>query len=222
MFSPETQRWLAKAFIVVEAVADGVEAIQFKMACDGLNGLLRQSKAQQIVGTIYRVSARLETTLNQTSSNAFIAPGDLWGAYVGISNLLAHAKSDLFVVDPYLDDSLLIEYGGHIADGVRVRLLSSGLANRFAQIHPAIARWNVTYPSRTIALKVAPKSLVHDRVVILDGQSAWIVTQSIKDVGKKAPATVMRFDDTMKADKIAVYENLWATAEIPTTSQNPI
>jgi hypothetical protein len=55
---------------------------------------------------------------------------------------------------------------------------------------------------------------IHDRIIGIDRQSAWIVTQSLKDLGATAPATVTRFVDDLTPEKLAAYEEIWATATV--------
>jgi len=43
--------------------------------------------------------------------------------------------------------------------------------------------------------------------------TAWILTQSLKDFAKRAPAEIVRADDTA-ALKIDAYEAIWASAVV--------
>lgn len=210
---PEVRRWLGRAYVAVEAVSGLADAVKFSVSSDNLDSALRKGNAQTIMGCVNRALSRVEAQLPQSNGNAFIQPGDLWGAFLSISGLFGQATRDLLVVDPYLDDSVLRDYAGHLADGASLRLLTTGVAKKFSLLQPALEKWNATHPTRPVSLRVAPSGTIHDRVVCIDETTAWIITQSLKDFGAKAPATVMRFDDTLTADKIAAYEKLWAQTQ---------
>lgn len=216
--APEVRRWLSRAYVAVETVSGLVDAVKFSVSSDNLDSVLRKGNAQTIMGCVNRALSRVEAQLPVANGNAFIAPGDFWSAFVSISGLFSLAQRDLLVVDPYLDDTVLRDYAGHLPGGASLRLLTTGVAKRFGILEPAIEKWNATHSTRSVELCVAPKGLIHDRVICIDGNTAWIVTQSLKDLGAKAPATVMRFDDQLTPDKIAAYERLWnATKEAANT-----
>jgi hypothetical protein len=51
------------------------------------------------------------------------------------------------------------------------------------------------------------------RAVFIDGKTAWILTQSLKDFAKKSPAETVRADDTADL-KIRAYEAVWNSAKV--------
>jgi hypothetical protein len=210
---PEIRRWLGRAYVSVESISGLADAVTFKVSSDNLDSALRQMNAQAIMGCVNRALSRVEAQLPQSNGNAFIQRGDLWGAFLSISGLFGQATRDLLVVDPYLDDSVLRDYAGHLVDGASLRLLTTGVAKKFALLQPALEKWNATHATRPVTLRVAATGTIHDRVMCIDGGTAWIITQSLKDFGAKAPATIMRFDDILTADKIAAYEKLWTQTQ---------
>jgi hypothetical protein len=54
--------------------------------------------------------------------------------------------------------------------------------------------------------------VVHDRIIVVDRTTVWIVTQSLKDLAANAPATVARFADDLAPAKLAAYEAIWSSA----------
>jgi hypothetical protein len=62
--------------------------------------------------------------------------------------------------------------------------------------------------SRPLGVRLAPPRALHDRAILIDGMTAWILTQSIKDFAKRSPAEIVRADDTASL-KIAAYEAVW-------------
>lgn len=210
---PGVQRWLSKAYLSVEAVSGLADAIQIKVASDNLDGAIRKMNAQAIIGCLSRALYRVEAQLPASNGNAFVQTGDLWGAFVSVSNLFGQAKNDLFVIDPFLDDSVLRDYADYLNAGVGLRLLTTKRANHFARLLPALQKWNATHADRQVSLRALSDGTIHDRVICVDNRDAWIVTQSLKQLGVKAPATVMRFDDELSTFKIAAYEALWGQGE---------
>ena len=210
---PEIRQWLGRAYVAVEAISGLADAVKFSVSSDNLNSALRQMNVQAIMGCVNRALSRAEAHLPTPNGNAFIQSGDLWRAFLSISSLFGQASRDLLVVDPYLEDSVLRDYADYLSDGASLRLLTTGVARKFALLQPALEKWNATHTTRLVTLRVAPAGTIHDRVMVIDGSVAWIITQSLKDLGAKAPATVMRFDDMLTADKIAAYEKLWTQTQ---------
>jgi hypothetical protein len=50
-------------------------------------------------------------------------------------------------------------------------------------------------------------------LIIVDATVAYTLTQSLKDFAKRAPAEIVRADDTASL-KIAAYEDIWSSAEV--------
>lgn len=209
---PNVLRWLGRAHTALEGIFNGFDEIQFQVASESLGSILRKDNAQIIRATLHRALARVEARLPASSGNAFIAPGNVWSAFVQISDVFAKAKSDVLVVDPYMDDSILRDYGGRLADGVTLRLLTTTKVRRFVDVLvPAAQKWNAAHPLRPASVRSANQP-VHDRIIAIDQQSVWIVTQSLKDLGATAPATVTKFVDDLTPEKLSAYESIWATA----------
>ncbi len=120
----------------------------------------------------------------------------------------------MLIVDPYLDEAVLTEFGGAIPLGVTLRLLSDH-ANHKPTLSPAAARWVAAQygVQRPLAVRLAPEKALHDRVILIDGTNDWLLTQSLKDFAKRSPAEIVRADDTA-ALKIAAYEAIWAAAAV--------
>jgi hypothetical protein len=66
---------------------------------------------------------------------------------------------------------------------------------------------------RPLAVRMAQPRTLHDRVALIDKQTAWTVTQSFRDFAKRSPAEIVRADDTASL-KIAAYEQIWSSATI--------
>ena len=53
---------------------------------------------------------------------------------------------------------------------------------------------------------------MHDRLIILDGERAWFVTQSFKDLAVRQPTTISRTPQEIAELKIKTYETIWGDA----------
>jgi len=62
-----------------------------------------------------------------------------------LSKVFSQAKSDILLVDPYMDDSVLLEFGGAVPETVTLRLLSDQ-ATAKQSLEPAARKWKSQYP----------------------------------------------------------------------------
>lgn len=210
---PQVQRWLGQAYAAVEESGDLVEAIQFRTRSDSLDGVLRNQNAATIRGMLQRLLARLESKMPPALGAAFIGKGDLWLAFTRISDIFGQAASDLFVVDPYLSDSILREYAERLADGVTLRLLTT--KNKHTTLLTVAAeKWRATHQNRPLEVRIAAYATIHDRIIAVDKREVWVVTQSLKDLATNAPATVTRFDEDLTPRKLDAYELIWTQASV--------
>jgi hypothetical protein len=126
---------------------------------------------------------------------------------------LQSAKTDVLIVDPYLDETILTKFGGSIPDGASLRLLSDQTSVK-ASLPPAARTWASQHgAARSLAFRLPPPKVLHDRLAIIDKSVAWTLTQSFKDFAKRSPAEIVRADDTA-ALKIAAYETIWIGATV--------
>lgn len=212
---PAVQMWLGRAYAAVEATNAGADTVSFKVAADNLGSVIRSMNAKTLQAVLHRALARIEHQMPVSNDNAFIAPGDVWSAFVQISDVFDRAEADVFVVDPFMDDGVLRDYAVRLPDGVSLRLLTTDRYPQYsARLAPAAQKWNATHTQRPVEVRIAPYGSIHDRIISIDRQAVWIVTQSLKDLGAKAPATVTRFVDELTPEKLAAYEGIWTTGAV--------
>jgi hypothetical protein len=161
---------------------------------------------------LYKVLASAELASPPGAQGAFIPVGNSFDAYAAVAKVMSSAKHDVFVVDPYMDDTVLIDFGGTLADSVTLRLLTDQ-ATAKPSLAPAAARWKAQYSSRPLEVRLASPKALHDRAIFIDGMEAWTVTQSLKDLAKRSPAEIVRADEIASL-KIASYEEIWSKATI--------
>jgi hypothetical protein len=139
--------------------------------------------------------------------------GASFDAYSALSKILGGAAKDVFIVDPYLDETVLVEFGRTASEGVLLRLLADE-AHVKSSLEPAARKWIEQYAAmRPISVRLSPARTLHDRAIFIDGVTAWTLTQSLKDFAKRAPAELVRVDDIASL-KIASYQMLWERAQV--------
>jgi hypothetical protein len=134
-------------------------------------------------------------------------------AFAAISKILAPAASDVLIVDPYMDESILTDFAGTAPELVKLRLLTDAKTVK-PGFEPAVLRWREQYgTTRPLEARLAPAKALHDRAIFVDGTQAWIITQSFKDLAKRSHAEIVRADETA-ALKVAAYEAIWSAATV--------
>jgi hypothetical protein len=128
------------------------------------------------------------------------------------TRVFGSAGSDILLVDPYMDGTILTDFAGSAPSNVSLRLLTDSATVK-PDLEPAAKRWKQQHATRHLELRLAPPRRLHDRVILVDRTKAWAITQSLKDLAKRSPAEIIRSDDTA-ALKVAAYEAEWVTATV--------
>lgn len=103
--------------------------------------------------------------------------GQIFDAYIFVSDLIRSAKKSIILIDNYIDDTVLI----HLIKrrkGVKVTILTNVISKQLAL---DIKKYNKQYP--VIVIKEFKNS--HDRFVIIDKIEVYHFGASLKDLGKK-------------------------------------
>ncbi|NCO01956.1 MAG: ORF6N domain-containing protein [Epsilonproteobacteria bacterium] len=103
--------------------------------------------------------------------------GEIYDAYLFVSNLIKSAKESIVLVDNYIDESVLTMLCKR-EQNVSATLYTKNIT---AQLELDIKKHNAQYPK--ITLKKFDAS--HDRFLILDGKELYHIGASLKDLGKK-------------------------------------
>jgi len=99
--SPETDRWLARTYALVEVSGDAAETERFRNAWDELHGKDwdRTDGARQIRAITERALARAELRAPAAARGAFVTTGATFDAFQAIGKVLGTATRDLLIVD---------------------------------------------------------------------------------------------------------------------------
>lgn len=128
--------------------------------------------------------------------------GEEYEFYCDVKEILALAKTEVFVIDPYLSNEIFKLYANGISRSVILRILSE-------RVPASTAAIAAKYASEG-DLALCTTSLIHDRLILIDGR-AWVIGQSIKDAAKKKPTDIV--EQSTQHIRPA-YEHIWADAAV--------
>lgn len=103
--------------------------------------------------------------------------GQVFDAYVFVSDLLRSARRSIVLIDNYIDESVLL----HLTkrnEGVEAIILTQSI--------PATLRQDLDRHNRQYApIKIKAFADCHDRFLILDGEMVYHIGASLKDLGRR-------------------------------------
>ena len=211
--SAEVYHWVARAYALVAEVGDSADSIFFSTKVNNLGTAARHSAAHEITAIVYRAFALAEMKAPAGAGGAFIPVGNSFDAFAALSKVLQTAAKDVLIIDPYMDETALTEFGIAVPESVCLRLMADQ-ARCKPTLQPAAIKWAQQYgTTRPLLVRLAPQKTLHDRAIFIDQTTAWTLTQSLKNFATRSPAEIVRADDTA-ALKIAAYESVWASAQV--------
>lgn len=123
-----------------------------------------------------RVFKALEAGRPEPDKGIFF-DGQVYDAYVFVSDLIKKAKKELILIDNYLDESVLTLLTKR-RNGVQATLYTKSISK---SLQLDLEKHNVQYPP--ITLKTFSQS--HDRFLLIDQSELYHLGASLKDLGKK-------------------------------------
>jgi hypothetical protein len=211
--SPETLKWLGELHALLSSMKLTGELVALKVA----SGMLVRypglsTSAADVRALLYRVLAEAELKAPASEQGTFIAAGNELDAYAAVSKVLASAKSTVLVVDPYMDGKALTDFLPSSAEGVFISILSDQ-ATLKPTLGPAAERWTDQFgDARPLQVRLAPARTLHDRLILVDGDKIWSLSQSLKDFANRAHGSILKVDPETAALKIAAYMDIWDSA----------
>jgi hypothetical protein len=168
---------------------------------------------QKITLALYRALARAELLAPASAQGAFIPANNVFDAMIAVGKVLKTAQSEIFLLDPYMDATILTDFVVSAPEGVQIRLLAE-IGKVEAPLKPAIQRWQTQYPQRKLTCKLANTGQLHDRAIFIDMKVVHSVSQSFNGLAKTSPATIPKLDAETGALKMAAYEQIWGNAQL--------
>jgi hypothetical protein len=211
-WTTDTHTWVGRADALIKASGDHLDLVEWRTATSTLEMSPHQA-ISQMIRILHRALASAELRAPSSVRGTFIPVGNSFDAFAALTSVLQTAAKDVLIVDPYLDETALTEFGGAVPEGVMLRMLAD-TADRKPTLLPAATKWVAQYGGlRPLGVRLAEPKTLHDRAIFIDRASAWLLTQSIKDFAKRSPAEIVRANDTA-ALKIAAYEEMWNAAAV--------
>ena len=128
--------------------------------------------------------------------------GQIYDAYVFVSDLIKSAKQSIQLIDNYIDDSvftLLLKRESDIDTTIYTKNITK-------EIELDLKKYNAQYPN--IELKKFNSS--HDRFLIIDEKEVYHIGASLKDLGKKwfafSKLDIDASDILLKLEKSVIYK----------------
>ncbi len=149
-----------------------------------LNQYIRQGYA--VSNRFEKLEQRMTNVENQIESfvhaalppkEGIFADGQIYDAYEFIERLIKSAKKSILLIDNYVDESVLTMLSGK-NKGVQVDIYTKELSNALLL---AQDKFNSQYGN----LSLHQTNRVHDRFMIIDNQTIYLIGASLKDAGKR-------------------------------------
>jgi hypothetical protein len=210
---PEAQQWMGRAAALIEATLGAGGTIRFRTHQQNLKSdIFAPEAANDIMALLYEALAVVELALPAKAQGAFIPAGNALDAFAAVSRIFASAQNDLLIVDPYLDEKILLEFGQLATADVRINLLADAQGAK-PTLASAAAKWKQQFASiRPLEVRLAPARSLHDRIILVDGRDVWTVGQSFNALAARAPTSFGRVDRETARLKIDAYGAIWAAA----------
>lgn len=214
VYGEDQLHWVSRAFVLVEQFGNGMDITSARIAIDYLDSAARDLGVEKLRLILYRTLARAEQLAPASAHGAFVGTGAEFTAFQAVAKVLGLAKSDILVIDPYLSVEVLFDFIPTAAENVNVRLLSDGRARELnSALKGGLDRWQSQYgEKRPLSVRYTEPRQLHDRIIIIDSEKAYILTQSLKDLAARSPATLMKADEDIASAKIEAYDAMWSAA----------
>ena len=109
-------------------------------------------------------------------TNGIFYNGQIFDAYVFISDLIKSANKSIILIDNYIDDTTLTLFSKN--QNIKIEIYTSSISK---QLQLDINKYNQQYNN----LEVKITKNFHDRFMILDSRDVYHIGASLKDLGNK-------------------------------------
>lgn len=152
---------------------------------------------------------KLELELNgRTDVGSAYGPGDVYRFFADLKAVVNQAESEVIVVDPYFNGQAFDAYLSTASPNVVIRILADRYSkdiSTYVEKHRAQFQTNI---------ELRESKELHDRLIFVDHDSAWIMGGSIEDAGKKATYLIPLASQIAVA-KREIYTQIWHRAKSP-------
>jgi len=121
------------------------------------------------------VLSALENKTKKPDEGIFF-DGQIYDAYAFINDLLKSAKSEVVLIDNYIDDTVFTLFSKYI--NLKIKIYTGSISK---QLHLDFQKYSSQYQN----IELQEFKNAHDRFMILDNKEVYHIGASLKDLGKK-------------------------------------
>ncbi|MCL2413694.1 MAG: virulence RhuM family protein [Bacteroidales bacterium] len=130
---------------------------------------------ERVSNTEHKIDFFVKTALPPIEGVFF--DGQIFDAYVFVSDLIKSAKKSITLIDNYVDESVLLLLSKR-KKNVSAKILTANFEQMLKQ---DLSKHNAQYPP----IKIEKFTKSHDRFLIIDDTQVYHIGASLKDLGKK-------------------------------------
>jgi hypothetical protein len=134
-----------------------------------------ENNYENLSNEVKQISLQLKTSYLPNQGIFF--NGQIFDAYIFISEIIKNAKTEIILLDNYIDETVLLQLSKRNA-GVKATIYTGRIS---PQLLLDLEKHNKQYPP--IEIKSFTNS--HDRFIIIDQTELYHIGASLKDLGKK-------------------------------------
>jgi len=146
-------------------------------------------KIRELLDEVRLIKEIKDSKTKSEKREKFYTPKDEYDAYKDIKQILQTAKNEVFIVDPWVDESLFELYIEKIPNNVIIKILTKNPSSNFITVGKKL--------QKKLSIQIATNSALHDRHIFVDGR-AWQLGSSLKDIAKSKPSTMIEVETTKK------------------------
>lgn len=210
----EQQKWAGRVEALLKSRSEFIDANRFHTSFMNYSrGYLKEYSWRVLMSVICTALASAELDAPASQSGSFIPAKSPLDALVAVSKVFEEATNELLIIDPYADQKLITDFLQSSRERVQIRILSDR-ASLKASLKPASERWIAQYGQvRPLEVRIASERSLHDRIIVVDKTTAWLVGQSFNALADRAPSSLVRADAETASLKMTAYHAIWDTAE---------
>jgi len=134
-----------------------------------------ENDVSHLKSQVVNISKGLENRTIQPSHGIFY-DGQIYDAYAFVNDLLKSAKSEVVLIDNYIDDTVFTLFSKYLH--VKIKIYTQTISK---QLNLDFQKYKAQY--KNIELEEFKKA--HDRFLIIDQKEIYHIGASLKDLGKK-------------------------------------
>ncbi len=197
------RQWLSQVGALLKRM--GIEhSVQYKSSFNMLGQYWKWATSQiagQVMDAIEEIKLELELDGRSDIGTAY-TPGDVYRFFADLKGIVNSATKSIMIVDPYFNGEAFDAYLSSVDPGVEVKLL----ADRYSKdIKQYVEKHRAQFKT-VISLRQSAE--LHDRIIFVDDNIAWIMGGSVKDAGKKATYLIPLQTELVLAKK-KIYGEIW-------------